>query len=455
LHRSIAPFLRYRTTESQPFVGKLSPSPGPASYLPALSQILQLGWLSGSTRRHFAQHGSRAFTYRRDCMPPPPLFHSHVSLVTNSRISVDFAGKYVEFHVEIHIFLQRIGVLSPWKLPSPLFFIPFTSSSLIHAPAPPVDFSAGSLLQWFGAAVINTSPLLAYALWRRAWLWLRLRTIGEIYYRLPLPEGFPEYRARPGPPADSFPEPTLPPTNMQQSSQAVVTEAAADTERPTTQDREPEPTTQSSGEGGTDSVPQSQPAPEGTGPPQPGHAPTTIRRRSSTFSGRGDEFGSDEEDGDAISGPLISFDVETTDAPDAQPGIWFTELRPTISTDANLPPPAPFSTGLTRQPIQHASLILGTFVTYQLLAPVETWALRFLTRSFLVHRSLPADYVFDTSFSISNWSLRWVTNYLVVNSLSLGLQTLLWMVVVRKGRSLHLTPEQWSCVPVQQQAELA
>jgi hypothetical protein len=375
-------------------------------------------------------------------------------------ISFDFAEEYFTYHFQIHVFLQRIGVLSPWKLPNPLFFIPFTSSSLILAPAPPVDFSAGSLLQWFAAAIINTSPFLAYALWRRTWSWLRMQLIAELYHRFPIPDGFPEYRVRASPPTDLILEQPLPPANMQQPDISPA-EIAIDADSSTARPREADPNApQLSGERGMHASMQSlqAQAQDVTGSSRPGQGPTTIRRRSSTFSGRGDEFGSDEEETEAISGPLISFDVETTDAADAPPGIWFTELRPTVSSDTRSQTsqqPVPLNTALTRQPIQHASRVLGTLGASQLLAPVEAFVLQYLTRSFLAHRGLPTDHLFRAGLTLSNGSLRPITNYLFVDSLSLALQTLLWITNVRRGWSLHLSPEQWTQMPAEQQAEWA
>jgi hypothetical protein len=371
-------------------------------------------------------------------------------------ISLDFAEEYLTYHVQAHIFLQRLGILSPWKLPSPLFFIPFTSSSLIPAPAPPPDFSAGSILQWLGAAIINTSPFLAYALWRRTWTWLRMHVMAEIYHHLPLPEGFPEYRVRAGPPTDLLLEQPLPAANMQQPYVSVA-ETPANIESSALRPRETDSTIpQISSERGLHASMQNLQAPDGIGPPRPPLGPTAIRRRSSTFSGRGDEFGSDDEDTEAISGPLISFDVETTDAADAPPGIWFTELRPTASSDTRSQTsqqPVPLNTGLTRQPIQHASRVLGTLATSLLLAPVEALVLRYLTWSFLTHRGLPARHLFG--LDLATWSLRWFTNYLFVDYLHLSLQTELWTGVVLCGRHLHKTPEEWTCMSVEQQAEWA
>jgi len=371
-------------------------------------------------------------------------------------ISFDFIEEYITYHVQVHIFLQKVGILSPWQIPSPLFFIPFTSSSLIPAPAPPADFSAGSLLQWLGAAAINAGPFLAYALWRKTWSWLRLQVMGEIYHRLPLPEGFPEYRVRAGPSTNPVLEQSLLPTSAQQPYVSPA-ETEVNAEPSTIRQRESDSVTpQMPNERGLHASMQSVHAQDGTGPPRPGPGPTAIRRRSSTFSGRGDDFGSDDEDAEAIPGPLISFDVETMDAADAPPGVWFTELRPTVSSDSPSQAsqqPVPLNTGLTRQPIQHASRVLGTLATSLLLAPAEAFVLRYLARSFLVHRGWPVEHMFN--LSLGAWSLRWFTNYLFVDFLHLSLQTEFWSAVVSCGWVMHLTPEDWTCVSVEQQAEWA
>lgn len=181
-----------------------------------------------------------------------------------------------------------------------------------------------------------------------------------------------------------------------------------------------------------------------------------VSRRPSAFSGRGDDYGSDEEDNGAISGTLISFDVEATEATDAPPGIWSAELRPTMGNDSRSQQgnqAVYLKNALTQQPLIHAATMLGRAATTLFLFPLEAIALRMVAQSYSLRLGLPIDGIWEP-FLLRTVTWRWVANYLAVDFLHFMVQSDIWAAVTYLGRSYHLTPEEWTSMTAEEHAEL-
>lgn len=201
------------------------------------------------------------------------------------------------------------------------------------------------------------------------------------------------------------------------------------------------------------------PAEDTQHPSQP--PPGTASRRPSAF-GRADDYGSEEEDNGAISGTLISFDVEATEASDAATqgtqgtqGIWSAELRPTAGTDARSPgqPALYLLNSLTKQPLVHAAKVLSRLATCLLLAPLEAVAYRSLARSYLLRRGQSAAHVLAPRL-VGGVGWGWLANLLAVEFAHLSLQSDIWAGVTLLGRAFHLTPAEWSEMTPDEHVEL-
>ncbi|SPN97617.1 uncharacterized protein DNG_01129 [Cephalotrichum gorgonifer] len=331
-------------------------------------------------------------------------------------------GAYIHTHLAAYIFLQRSGIISEFRLPGPAFFIPFTPSSPISAPSPPADLSVSSILAWCGAAAINVGPILLVALWRK--LYSRaVASLGlTIFLRLPYIKLIIEPQTAA---ADTIPDPAA----LFQRSGGEPAEESGTAETPGSQRAD------SSEEGGQQSSQNNT---------------SGASRRPSAFSGRGDDYGSEEEDNGAISGTLISFDVEATESADAAPqgaqGVWSAELRPTAGTDGRSQggqQAVYLRNALSKQPLVHAAKILSRLATCILLSPLEATAYRTLARSYGLRRGLSMSQLWEPSFfGTVNWA--WAANYLAVELLHFSLQSDIWAGVTFLGRSYHLTPEAWS-----------
>lgn len=344
--------------------------------------------------------------------------------------SEEFMGAYVNTHLAAYIFFQRSGILPGFRLPSPLFFLPFTSSSPIAAPAPPADLSISSILTWLGAAAVNAGPIILLALWRKLYSRVVARLGMRIFLSLPNINLIVEPQITP----DLLPDPA----SLFRSSDQPAPGQVPD-EGPGTQP--------------SDVLIEDAPAQPPTG--------GASSRRPSAFSGRADDYGSEEEDNGAISGTLISFDVEATESTDAPPpqsaqGIWSAELRPTPATDARSPggqPAVYLRNTLTKQPLVHAAKVLSRLAACLLLSPLEAAAHRALAVSYCAVLGLPSGHVWEPLRLLTAMSWRWVTNFLAVELVHLSLQTDLWAGVALLGRWYHLTPEEWSEMTAEEHAE--
>lgn len=338
-------------------------------------------------------------------------------------------GAYASTHLAAYIFLQRSGIIPGFRLPSPLFFLPFTSSSPIPTPTPPVDLSASSILTWLGAAAVNAGPIILLALWRKLYSKVVVRLGLRIFLNLP---GIDLIFDPPSTP-DLVPDPAGLFRSSEQPPQGPVPTEGLGAQ-------------------------QLEAVLEDT-PPQP--AGGASSRRPSAFSGRADDYGSEEEDNGAISGTLISFDVEATESTDAPPpqstqGIWSAELRPTPATDARSPGAQPavyLRNTLTKQPLVHAAKVLSRLAACLILSPLEAAAHRSLAASYLAVLGLPATNVWEPLRPLATMSWRWFTNFLAVEVAHLSLQTDLWAGIALLGRWYHLTPEEWSDMTAEEHAE--
>lgn len=347
---------------------------------------------------------------------------------TDPSLSGECIGAFVHTHLAAHIFFQRAGILPGFRLPSPSFFLPFTSSSPIPAPEAPADFTPSSILAWCAAAALNAGPILLLALWRRYYSRLVAHLGLRIFLKLPKIDLIMDPRTAGTPdPAGLFRS-----SNQHPPGATMADASAAQPAEPPAEDTQ-----------------QASQPPTGGGP----------SRRPSAFSGRADDYGSEEEDNGAISGTLISFDVEATESNDAAPqstqGIWSAELRPTTGTDPRSPgqPALYLLNSLTKQPLVHAAKVLSRLATCLILMPLEAVAYRSLARSYILRRGESAAHVLAPRF-LRSLSWGWVVNLLAVEFVHFSLQSDIWAGVTLLGRAYHLTPSEWSELSPEEQAEL-
>ncbi|CAI4213776.1 unnamed protein product [Parascedosporium putredinis] len=183
--------------------------------------------------------------------------------------------------------------------------------------------------------------------------------------------------------------------------------------------------------------------------------PSGVSRRPSAFSGRGDDYGSDEEDNGAISGTLISFDVEATESTDAPRASGRPSSAPQRATTGDLPTGARQTTSRTRLPSNpsHTRQRYWEGPRRRCSSPAGSYR---YAHDGTILRGAPrvADGDIWEPFLLGTTSWRWVANYLAVDFVQLMLQSDIWAGVTYLGRSYHLTPEQWTSMTPEQHVEL-
>ncbi|KAM0260114.1 hypothetical protein ACHAPA_010431 [Fusarium lateritium] len=172
--------------------------------------------------------------------------------------------------------------------------------------------------------------------------------------------------------------------------------------------------------------------------------PVEAVRRPSTFSARGDDYASDEEDNEGVSATLISFDVEATaESSEAPPGLWSAELRPSVDARGALIPANTYcDTMLTQLPPLIASHIFADAVLRLVTAPWEATALRLIAHTFRQRLGLPAHDICGINL-LSQLNLTFAINFLGTQVLHLALCGEIWAAFTAVATVLHTTPEEW------------
>ncbi|KAF4331862.1 hypothetical protein FBEOM_14361 [Fusarium beomiforme] len=314
---------------------------------------------------------------------------------------------YVRVHLELYIALQRLGLASSANWLPPLsFFVPFTQDSPIPAPLPLKGLSLPSILQWIGGLCISSTPFLIWVMSQRLMRDWRPQIWAKIFRRLPN---------------------TGPPPGM--------TNSWVPAER--SRDRSEHRRTRST----VDDVSPIRPI-DGQMPSDTGLVEAV--RRPSTFSARGDDYATDEEDNEGVSATLISFDVEATaETSEAPPGLWSAELRPSL--DARGTPMSTTTycdTMLTQLPPLIASHIFADAVLRLAIAPWEATALRLIARSFLQRLSLPTHEICEINL-FRQLNLTFAINFLATQVLHLALCGEIWAAFTTVATVFHSTPDEW------------
>jgi len=292
--------------------------------------------------------------------------------------------------------MQQLGLASSTSwFPNPRFLIPFSAMSPIQAPPPITNFSPRSVLQWLGIAALNAAPALAVFGLQQLRAALSGRLARKIRERLPVPVN----KQRPVPP--QLPAEVAGSSQLQNGTQP---------------------------RSGRDMPREEGAARSSEGQPPPEHPAVGAVRRQSTFSNRGDEYVSEDEETEIVSATLISFDVEATESTDTPPGVWSAELRPNVVGDprmSSMHGPIYMSNTLTRLPSSVAADILSLIVTHLLTSPYEAFTLRLVARAVRQRLGLPALDMYELAPSDG---LGWgaVTNAMVAEMAHLVIGSEIW-----------------------------
>ena len=319
--------------------------------------------------------------------------------------------------------MQRLGLASNslW-FPSLSFFVPFSDTSPITAPSFPTDLSLSSLLQWFGDALISSTPFLAWVLTQRMLRDWEPQIWTYIFGMLPNTIFHGKLRPPPPPPPPPQPPQALP-------------------------DRDASPDDSSGNENGFQSSPDASannlPNANHTGAGGEEPAPASTSRRASVFSSRGDDYASEDEENDGVRATLISFDVEASEATDAPTGLWSAELRPSAAHDGRSNgAPLYFDTLLTQQPAFIASHMFTDIAMHVLIAPYEATALRLLAHTSRMRRGLPSWDIHNISL-FSGLNATSVVNFLGTELIDLIISGELWAMLSGLSMWFHMSEDEW------------
>ncbi|KAM0363494.1 hypothetical protein ACHAO7_001796 [Fusarium culmorum] len=172
--------------------------------------------------------------------------------------------------------------------------------------------------------------------------------------------------------------------------------------------------------------------------------PVEAVRRPSTFSARGDDYASDEEDNEAVSATLISFDVEATaETSEAPPGLWSAELRPSVDARGAVMPTTTYcDTMLTQIPPLIASHVFADAVLRLAIAPWEATALRLVAGTFRQRFGLPTHDICGINL-LGESNLVFAINFLGSQVLHLAVCGEIWATFTAIATIFHTTPEEW------------
>ncbi|KAM0221864.1 hypothetical protein ACHAPQ_004742 [Fusarium lateritium] len=314
---------------------------------------------------------------------------------------------YVRVHLELYVALQRLGLASSTNwFPSLSFFVPFTEDSPIPAPPPLNGLSFHSILQWIGGLCVSSTPFLVWVMTQRLIRDWRPQIWARIFRRLPNTGSPPGMTAG-----------WIPAERPRERPEHRRSRSAVDDVSPIR--------------------PIDGQMPSDTGPVE-------AVRRPSTFSARGDDYASDEEDNEGVSATLISFDVEATaESSEAPPGLWSAELRPSVDARGALIPANTYcDTMLTQLPPLIASHIFADAVLRLVTAPWEATALRLIAHTFRQRLGLPAHDICGINL-LSQLNLTFAINFLGTQVLHLALCGEIWAAFTAVATVLHTTPEEW------------
>ncbi|KAI0471950.1 hypothetical protein GGR56DRAFT_656241 [Xylariaceae sp. FL0804] len=332
------------------------------------------------------------------------------------------AMSYIQFHAQIFVALQHLGLISPSQwLPGVEFFIPFSASSPFSAPPPPQSLDTPGISRWLGRVALGLAPFAASYLASRA---LKLLSYGIRHQLL-------RYLPKPLPSLNYSPRPATPPgPSRRQTFPESPTLGAADREIRHTQ----EPDTDL-------------PTAVALDDPVNGDlVPLGAFRRQSTFSSRaGEEYATDEEDADTVNPTLISFDVDTSESMEPPAGVWSAELRPSINGDGR---PVQKETlkyvvnPLTLLPSLLAGHIIANSLAHVLLTPVAAYTARAMARAYAQKMGLPVGHILSTNL-LDGLSTRMVLNLFNIEMLKFFVSTDIWAFFTVLSQWLHVTDEEW------------
>lgn len=326
------------------------------------------------------------------------------------RIMLD-VWSYFRTHLKYFASMQRLGLIPADRwLPRPSYFIPFTEDSPIPAPPPLEGLDALSLLRWTGNAIANATPFLLWVMVLRVARDLQPEVWSQIFKRLPSTA----FRGRrvllpPAPPPEEA-GPSLP-------EQTAI-------------EQEPE-------------------ALEDAGLVLDGHevnaeSPEHHEAHVDSYMNREDDYATDEDDSERVNTTLISFDVEATEAsPDAPPGLWSAELRPSQAADAKADAqPVYLDTLLTQLPALLAANIYTDTTLRLLMAAYEATALRLMARYHRLRYGLPCDDIYVPNV-LSELSWRAVTHLVGAELMHLAISGEIWAFFTGLAQYYHMSDKEW------------
>lgn len=321
--------------------------------------------------------------------------------------------------------MQRLGLIpaNQW-LPRPTYFIPFTEDSPIPAPPPLEGVDPVSLLRWCGHAVVNATPFLVWVMVLRIARDLQPEVWSQIFKRLPS-TAFRGRRLPPAPPPPSPPPETAPPQLEDETSIEQLPSSFDDNVQT------------------ADGQANSQTQPTEAREPQP-----------DTYMNREDEYATDEDEGERVNTTLISFDVEATEAsPDAPPGLWSAELRPSQATDPRGDSqPIYLDTLLTQLPALLAANIYTDTALRLMMAAYEATALRLMARFHRAQRGLPCDDIYPPNV-LTDLSWRAVTNLLGAELVHMTISGEIWAVFTALTQYFHMSDKEWKAAEAKKAEE--
>lgn len=302
-------------------------------------------------------------------------------------------------------------------------------------------------MSWVGGAVVSAAPFFVWVMTQRLIRDCRPQIGDEIIKRLPTTmfHGKRRFTQHPVPP---------PPAAEEPEEATAQDNLATDEARSTVQHAVSSVPAQQAGEEG-DSVQQPPAVEEANGYEEPEQAtvpdtaaaeeanPAGGRQRSHSVANAGDDFASDEEDNEAVSATLISFDVEATESTDAPAGLWSAELRPSESSlRTETPHPMYLDTLLTRLPALMCCYVLNDSVVRIVMAPFEAVSLRLIARAFRLRQGLSCDGIQSLGLlSGLNWNLA--ANFFGAELMRLALLGEVWAAFTGLSMWFHMSEEEW------------
>ncbi|KAI1767695.1 hypothetical protein GGR53DRAFT_463176 [Hypoxylon sp. FL1150] len=344
----------------------------------------------------------------------------HIQSYTKIRPSLlNAAVEYARFHLHLFFTMQRLDLIpaSQW-FPDLKFFVPFSSSSPFAAPPLPESFDVPSVTGWVAGVIGNVAPYATFyvcgCIWRSVCTTIRSR----IRKRLPRPLFPPNSRTLP----------IISSTERQPIPESPTLGAADQEIRHETPEDDVETSL------AVDVPSSDEPIPVGS-----------IRRQS-TFSSRGDDYGTDDEDAEMVNPTLISFDVDTSESTEPPTGVWSAELRPSYASDSRQgqPKEAPIYivNPLTCLPSMHAADILADFVTNIITIPLDCHAFPIAARAFAQRRGIPFNAM-DMGGFLGGLTWQGLFNIVQLDVVRLLISGEIWCFTTILSQWLHVTEEEW------------